>query len=188
MKQEKHIQILVIVSSFIFLVVSFSGCTSNQSTNETDTQLGGTWVGNVQMPLFGRNGNASVSEITFSGNAMEMTLNSEQGTFTTTYTYSINGATLVLQPQFNGRGGFPGPQPNNSTPQGNWTRPPTNETGSINGTRPYNGTRPGNWTRPENVTGNPGGRQPSMSISFTYSVNGDHTILYLNGAAFNKVQ
>ena len=49
---------------------------------------------------------------------MEMTLNSEQGTFTTTYTYSINGATLVLQPQFNGRGGFPGPQPNNGTHQG----------------------------------------------------------------------
>jgi hypothetical protein len=188
MKQEKYTKALVIVSSFIFLVVCFSGCTSNQNTNGNENVFSGTWVGTVEMPLFGRNGNASASEITFSGNAMEMTLNSEQGTFTTTYTYSINGATLVLQPQFNGRGGFPGPQPNNSTPQGNWTRPPTNETWPINETRPYNGTRPGNWTRPENRTWNPGGGRPSLSISFTYSINEDRTVLYLNGAEFRKVQ
>jgi hypothetical protein len=181
MKQENYSKALVIVSSFIFLVVCFSGCTSNQNTNGNGNIFSGTWVGNVEMPLFGRNGNASVSEITFFGNTMEMTLNSEQGTFTTTYTYSINGATLVLEPQFNDRGGFPGRQPNNSTLPGNWTRPPMNETW------PINGTRPGNWTRPENGTWNPSGGRPSMSISFTYSVNDDDTILYLNGAEFRKV-
>jgi hypothetical protein len=182
MKQEKFTKVLVIVSSFIFLVVYFSGCTSNQNTNGNGNIFSGTWVGNVEMPLFGRNGNASVSEITFSGNTVEMTLSSEQRTFTANYTYSINGATLVLEPQFNGRGGFPGRQPNNSTPSTNWIRPPTNETW------PINGTRPGNWTRPENGTWNPGGGRLSLSISFTYSVNEDGTVLYLNGAEFRKVQ
>jgi hypothetical protein len=181
MKQEKYTKALVIVSSFIFLVVCFSGCTSNQNTNENENTISGTWVGNVQMPLFGRTGNATISKITFSGNAVEMTLNSEQGTFTANYSYFINGASLVLESQFNGRGGFPGRQPNNSTLPGNWTRPPMNETW------PINGTRPGNWTRPENGTWNPGGARPSMSISFTYSANEDGTVLYLNGAEFRKV-
>ncbi len=162
MKQENYTKALVIVSSFIFLIVCFSGCTSNQNTNENENTFSGTWIGNVQMPLFGRAGNATISQLTFSGNTVEMTLDSEQGTFTTTYTYSMNGTTLVLEPQFNGRGGFPGQQP-------------------------YNGTRPGNWTMPENGTWNPGGGRPSMSISFTYSVNEDYTVLHLNGAEFRKI-
>jgi hypothetical protein len=187
MKQEKYSQALVIVSSFFFLIVCFSGCTSNKNTNKNENILSGTWVGNVQTTQFGRTGNATVSKITFSGNTVEMTENSGQRTFTTNYTYIINGSSLVFEPQFNGRNGFSGGQPYNGTRSGNWTSPPTNETGSINGTRLYNRTRPGNWTRPENGTGNPGGRQPSMSISFTYSVNEDHTILYLNGAEFRKI-
>jgi hypothetical protein len=187
MKQQNYTKALVILSSFIFLIVCFSGCTSNQNTNENENTFSGTWVGIVQMPLFGRYGNVSVSKITFSGNIAELTLNSGQGTFTENYTYSISGATLVLNPQFNGRDGFPGRQPNNSTVPGNWTRPPSNETWPTNGTRPYNSTRPGNWTRPENGTWNPGGGQPSMSISFTYSVNEDYTVLYLNGAEFRKI-
>jgi hypothetical protein len=187
MKQENYTQGLVIAVVFFSLVVCFSGCTSNQKTNETRTQLSGTWVGNVEMPLFGRNVNASVSKIAFSGNKVEMTLNSEQGTFTANYSYSINGSTLVLEPQFNGRGGFPGRQPNNSTLPGNWTRSPSNETWPTNVTYSYNGTRPGNWTRPENGTWNPRGGQPSMSLSFTYSINEGYTVLYLNGAEFRKI-
>jgi hypothetical protein len=188
MKQENYSKALVIVFSFIFLVVCFSGCTSNQNSNENENAFIGSWVGNVQIPLFGRNGNASVSKITFSGNNVEMTLNSEQGTFTENFTCSINGSTLVLDPQFNYRGGFPGRQSNNSTPPGNWTRPPTNETWPVNGTRPSNGTRPWNWTRPGNGTWNPGGARPSMSISFTFRINEDGTVLYLNGAEFRKIQ
>ena len=187
MDQEKYTQTLVIISSFFFLVVCFSGCTSNQNTNKNENTLSGTWVGNVQMTQFGRTGNATVSKITFSGNTAEMTLNTGQGAFTTNYTYTINGSSLVFKPQFNGRGGFPGGQPYNGTRPGNWTRPPTNGTGLINGTRPYNGTRPGNLTRPGNGTGNPGGGRSSMSISFTYSVNEGHTVLYLNSAEFRKI-
>ena len=187
MKQQNYTKALVILSSFIFLIVCFSGCTSNQKTNETRTQLSGTWVGNVEMPLFGRSGNASVSKLSFSGNSVEMTLNSEQRTFTVNYSYSLNGSMLVLEPQFNDRGGFPGRPQNNSKQPGNWTRPPSNETWPTNGTRPYNGTRPGNWIRSENGTWNPGGGQPSMSVSFTYSFNEEYTVLYLNGAEFRKI-
>ena len=189
MKQEKYsLALLGITVALFFVLVIICGCTSNQKTNETRTQLSGTWVGNVDMPLFGRSGNASVSMLVFSGNSVEMTLNSEQGTFTANYSYSLNGLTLVLEPQFNGRDGFPGRQLNNSTVPGNWTRPPSNETWPTNGTHPYNATRPGNWTRPENGTWNPGGGQQPMPMSFTYSLNEERTILYLNGAEFRKVQ
>jgi hypothetical protein len=187
MKQEHFTQPLVITVVLLFLVVCFSGCTSNQSTNQSDNIFTGSWVGNVPMPLFGRNGNASISMITFSGDAVEMMVNSEQGTFTTNYTYSLNGTTLVLEPQFNGRGGLPGQQPFNGTRTWNWTRPPMNQTGPINGTYPFNGTRPTNWTRPMNGTLNPGTERPSMSVSFIYSVNEDHTVLYLNGAEFRRI-
>jgi hypothetical protein len=188
MRQEHVTQALVITIVLLFLVICFSGCTSNQSTNQNDNNIfTGTWIGNVPMPLFGRNGNASISKIMFSGDTVEMTVSSEQVTFTTNYTYSLDGTTLVLEPQFNGRGGFPGQQPFNGTRPGNWTRPPVNESGLINGTYPYNGTRPTNWTRPMmNGTLNTGIGRPSMTISFTYSVNQDHTVLYLNGAEFRR--
>jgi hypothetical protein len=186
MKQENYTKALVIVFSFLFLIVCLSGCTSNQNTNENT--LSGIWIGNVQLPAFSRIGNTTVSKIMFSGDTVEMTLNSDLGTFTTNYTYSINGATLVLEPQFTGRSGFPGRPRNNGTSPGNWTRPSTNETWPINGTIPYNDTRPGNWTRPENETGNPGVGSRSLSISFTYSLNEDRTVLYLNGAEFRKMQ
>jgi hypothetical protein len=186
MKIEKNKQALVSIFVIMFLAVCFSGCTSNQNTSD-ENLLSGIWVGNLEMPSFGRNTTTSVSEITFSGNTVEMTLNTAQGTYTTNYTYSINGATLVLTPQFNGRGTFPGRQPYNGTQPGNWTRPQNNGTWS-NGTFPGNGTRPGNWTNPGNRTGFPGGGQPRMSVSFTYNLNDDHTILYLNGAEFRKTQ
>jgi hypothetical protein len=188
MKQEKHVQtVLGFTVGFIVILVSISGCTSNQNTKETISQLSGTWVGNVEIPMSGGRGNTSISQITFESNIAELTLGSTQGSFTMNYTFTENGNTLVLEPNFSDRGGFPGQQPYNGTRPGNWTRPPMNETMPINGTRPYNGTQPGNWTRPENGTGNPGGGRPSMSISFTYSVNGDHTVLYLNGAEFRKI-
>ncbi len=187
-KKEKHIQALLgITAVFIVILVSISGCTSNQNTNETITQLSGTWMGNVEMSMFGSGGNASVSQITFTSNTAELTMDSSQRSFTINYTYIVNGNTIVLKPKFGNRGGFPGQPPQNGTfPWNNTTRPPMNETWP-NGTQPSNWSRPGNWTGPMNRTGNPGGTQPSMSITFTYSVNEDHTVLYLNGAEFRKI-
>jgi hypothetical protein len=174
------------------MLVSLSGCTTNQgaqNTNGTITQLSGTWVGSLEMPMLGGNGNTSISQITFTGNTAEMTLESTQGSFPMNYTYTLNGSTLVLEPNFGARGGFPRQPAQNGTRNWNGTaRPPINETWPVNGSQPYNGTRSSNWTRPGNGTWNPGGGQRSLSVSFTFSMNEDYSILLLNGATFRKVQ
>jgi hypothetical protein len=189
LKQVKYTQVISVTVGFIVILVSLCGCTSNQNTNETKTQLSGTWAGNVEIPMSGGITNASVTQITFTTNTAELTLKNTQGSSTMNYTFTINGNTLVLQPTFSDIRGFPGQPPQNGTrPWNDTTRPPMNETWLTNGTRPENGTRPGNWTRPENGTWNPGGGQQPMSMSFTYSLNEEHTVLYLNGAEFRKVQ
>jgi len=196
MKQEKYAQILGLTIGFMIILVSLSGCTSNQNTKETKTQLSGTWVGNVEIPTSGGMMNTSVTQITFTSNTAELTLKNTQGSFTMNYTFTANGNTLVLQPTFSDIRGFPGQPPQNGTrPWNDTTRPPMNETWptnstppSMNRTIPPNGTRPGNFTRPENGTWNPGGGQQPMSMSFTYSLNEEHTVLCLNGAEFRKVQ
>jgi ABC-type uncharacterized transport system YnjBCD ATPase subunit len=127
--------------------------------------------------------NTSVSQITFSSNTTKLTLKRTQGSSTMNCTFTLNGNTLVLQLTFSNMGGFPGqPLQNGTRPWNDTVRPPMNET------CPINHTRPGNWTRPDNGTWNPGGRQRPMSISFTYSLNEEHTVLYLNGVEFRKVQ
>ena len=196
LKQEKYAQILGLTIGFMIILVSLSGCTSNQNTKETKTQLSGTWVGNVEIPTSGGMMNTSVTQITFTSNTAELTLKNTQGSFTMNYTFTANGNTLVLQPTFSDIRGYPGQPPQNGTrPWNDTTRPPMNGTWptnstppSMNRTIPPNGTRPGNFTRPENGTWNPGGGQQPMSMSFTYSLNEEHTVLYLNGAEFRKVQ
>ena len=196
MNQEKYAQILGVTVGIIVILVSLCGCTSNQNTNETKTQLSGTWVGNVEIPMSDGKMNTSVTQITFTSNTAKLTLKRTQGSFTMNYTFTVNGNTLVLQPTFSNIGGFPGQPPQNGTrPWNDTIRPPMNETWPTNSTRPpmndtwpINGTRPGNWTRPGNGTWNPGGEQLTVSMSFTYSLNEEQTILYLNGAEFRKVQ
>ena len=196
MKQEKYAQVLGVTVGIIVILVSLCGCTSNQNTNETKTQLSGTWVGTVEIPMSGGMMNTSLTQITFTSNTAELTLKNTQRSSTMNYTFTVNGNTLVLQPTFNNMGGFPGQPPQNGTrPWNDTARPPMNGTFPTNGTRPpmngtlpLNSTRPGNFTRPENGTWNPGGGQQPMSMSFTYSLNEEHTLLYLNGAEFRKVQ
>lgn len=187
MSKEKNVRdVLGVMTLCLAVLLSISGCTSLQTTQKGITQLSGTWVGNVTLPLFGGRGNSSISQITFTDNTAEVTLTNAQGSFTAYYNYTVNGSTLVLIPTFTGRGGFPGQMSRNGTGPWNGTWPPTNGTRPTNNSRPGNHTRPGNWTRPENGTWNPG--QRSMSISFTYRLNEDQTILYLNGAEFRKAQ
>jgi hypothetical protein len=183
LKQEKYAQTLGLTVGLIVILVSTSGCISNQNTNEMKTQLSGTWVGNVEIPMSGGIMNTSVTQIKIMNNTAELTLKSIQGSSIMNCTFTVNGNTLVLQPTFSNVGVFPGQPPQNSSrPWNDTTRPP------MNGTLPPNGTRPGNWTRPENETWNPGGRQQLMPLSFTYSLNEERNILHLNGAAFRKVQ
>ena len=192
MKKEKYSQALMIMMIGIVILVSLSGCTSNQNTNGNN--LSGTWVGSVGMSMFGGQNNSSVSQIMFTDDKAEITSKSDRGTFTMEYTYSVNGDVLVFEPKFTNRNGFPGGQSNNGSlpPNGtgpwNGSRPPSNGTWAPNGTRPDNSTWPSNRTRPNNGTWNPGNGRPSMSVSFTYSFNEEYTILYLNGATFKKVQ
>jgi hypothetical protein len=177
MNQEKYAQILGVTVGCIVILVGLCGCTSNQNTNETKTQLSGTWVGNVEIPMSGGMMNSSVSQITFTSNTAKLTLKRTQGSFTMNYTFIVDGNTLVLQPIFSNIGGFPGQPPQNGTrPWNDTTQPP------MNGTLPTNGTRPGN------ETWNPGGGQQPMSMSFTYGLNEKQTVLYLNGTEFRKVQ
>jgi hypothetical protein len=187
------------LSSILFLaVVSLSGCTTNQTadqnTNDDVNALLGTWVGVVQMPMFGSEGNASISQITFRSNTAEVTVGGTQGSYTINYTYTMNGNTIVLQPTFNERGGFPGGQPFNGTVPSDGTRPPWNGTWSQNGTFPGNGTLPPNGTRPpgngtwpQNGTQLSGNQRPSASISFTYRFNDDDMVIYLNESRFTRI-
>ena len=180
MKEEKISQALVIMMIGIVTIVGLSGCTSNQSTNGKST-LSGTFVGNAEISMFGgMGGTTTLTQITFHNNIAELVQNSQRGTFSMNYTYSINENTLVLEPTFTG--GFPGGQLGNGSRPWNGTRPPTN------GTWPGNGTRPSNWTRPDNGTWQPGNGRPSMSITFEYYANEDYTSISLNEAVFNKVQ
>jgi hypothetical protein len=183
-KKEHHTQAIVgMITVCIVLLINISGCTSKQNTNESNMDLSGTWVGNVNMPMFTGRGNASISQITFANNNAEITLESNQGSFSVNYTFTMNGNTLLLGPTFHNRSGFPGqPSQNRTQPWNDTVRPPMNETW------PTNGTRPGNWTRPQNGTWNSGVGRPELSISFSYSFNENHTVLYLNGAAFNKIK
>jgi hypothetical protein len=189
MGQEKNPYVMLGVTAVcLVILISISGCTSSQNMDKTSTQLSGTWVGDVALSMSGGRGNTSISQITFMSTIAEVTLMSVQGSFTMNYNYTVNGNTLVLEPTFTNRGGFPGQTPQNGTrPWNNTSQPPMNETWPFNGTGPGNGTRPWNWTRPENGTWNPSGGQRSLSISFSYRFNEEHTILYLNGAEFRKV-
>jgi hypothetical protein len=198
MNQKKNVQLLSAGVLIFCILISLSGCTTNQiakqNTNGNENTLLGTWVGTLQMQMFGGGSNVSVTQITFTNNAAELTLGSAQGSFIMNYSYSVNGNTLVLQPTFNNRGGFPGGQSFNGTMPPNGTRPPGNGTWPQNGTMPKNGTWPANGTRPpgnetwpQNGTQPPGNQQPPASISFTYRFNDDDTMLYLNETQFTRI-
>ena len=190
MHQKKTImQFLTISIIVVFVAVCLSGCTTNQTSTSNTNKLIGAWSGTMQMSMFGGNGNVSVSEVTFNDSDVKLTMESERGSYTMSYAYTVNGYTLVLEPLGLGRGGFPGGFPGNGTYPGNgqWngTRPPINGTWPSNGTRP-NGSWPSNGTRSSNGTRFPGGGR--QQLSFEYSFNEENTVLYLNGAEFVKIQ
>jgi len=200
MGQRKTSVHVLATSVVLFLaLVSLSGCTTTQTANQNTigniNKLTGTWTGNVEMSMVREGNNTSISQLIFNDTRVEATLLSERGSYTMNYTYVVDGETLVLHPDFTSGGGpyggrqpYNGTQPWNETGQWNGTRPPGNSTWPSNGTRPYNGSWPSNWTRPGNGTQSPGNRRSFMEISFTYSLDEQHNILYLNGSPFTKVQ
>lgn len=178
MKKKNINKQMLVIGIVIFLaVVSLSGCTTNQNTGSTTSNVLekfiGTWTGNKETSMLGGRGNVSITQLTFTENITEETLTSNERTFTMNYTYSVQGNKLILEPKFTGGGRFSGGQ-------------------SYNRTRQYNVTRPnGTWnsTRLPPGSGQPsGGQRPSMSISFDYSFNEGYTVLYLDGSQFTKIQ
>ncbi len=191
MKQKTR-DILVLTSSgFIFLaLVNLCGCTTNQNKNiNSDANwLLGSWVGTLQIPLFGGDDNTFVSEITFSSDHAEMILTNGNRTFSMNYTYLINDNSLVLTPIMPERGRFPDRRPLNGTFPPNGTRASGNETQPSgdrmwlpNNTDPYNGTWPSNRTHP------PGDNQGLMTLTFLYAFDEENKVLFLNTAHFTKV-
>lgn len=145
------IELLSVSAALVLSLVSLSGCTSNQTANQTTNSntdaLLGTWVGHAKMSGSGMMNNTTVSQLIFRDNGVELTLESQRGSFTMNCSYNFTADTLVLQPMFSGRNGlfgshqpFNGTRPGNRTRQWNGTRPPGNGTWSPNGTRPYNGS------------------------------------------------
>jgi hypothetical protein len=188
MRQKNANKLTPIICVTIFLsIVSLSGCVDNQNTGvEYQSKFFGTWTGTLEIPMFGGGNNSNITQIMFMENIVAATLSSEQGSFTMNYTYSVEGDMLVLEPNFDRRGGAPnGQSPDAQFPNGprQWagTQPP-NGTWSPNDTWSPNGTGPPNNGQP------PGGERPSMSISFIYSFNEENSILFLNGTQFIKVK
>jgi hypothetical protein len=198
MNRKTQIRQLLICSCILLLIaVCFSGCTTNQSTklnvNGDSTSFQGTWVGSIQMPMFGGDSTSSMTQIIFESNTAELTIKNPQRTTTMNTTFTVNGNTLLFQPSMNNRSGFPGGQPFNGTLPPDGPRPPGNGTFQQDGTFPGNGTSPlnrppsGNWTGQHNWSQPPGDQQPSLSISFTYRFNENKTVLYLNDSEFIRI-
>lgn len=182
-------QVVSLVILVFLITIGLSGCTSNQNSNEAAALLSGTWAGDGGLSLSEEPMNSSVTQLSFDGSQVQITMESERGTFNMTYTYTITADLLVFEPSFSRRGGFPGSHP------GNWTMPP-------NGTRPWNGTQPpmnGSWapngTHPTNQTWPSNRTQPPfggaggslMTVSFHYRFDEQQTVLYLNDSPFTKV-
>lgn len=198
MYQKTKIVHALSLGCILIAIVGLSGCTTNQTTTkDTNTDVSsllGTWVGAVQMQMAGGWGNTSVSQITFTSNTAQLTLSGIQESMVMNCTYTTKGNSLVLQRIFDDRGGLPAGQPFNGTLPSNRTHPPgngtwpQNETFPGNQTLPLNGTHlPGNWTEPQNWSSPPMNQRPAESISFTYRLNEDGTILYLNDSRFTRI-
>jgi hypothetical protein len=197
-QKKNMIEVLSVCGALLLSLVSFSGCTSNQTANQTTNSnsdvLLGTWVGTMKPVGSGFGNNTTLSQMTFRNDGVELMLVSQRGSFSMNYSYTFTTSTLVLQPVYSGRNGsfggrqpFNGSRPWNESRPWNGTRPPENGTWPPNGTRPYNGSWPSNWTRSGNQTV-PEERRGFMQITFTYTYDEQTRTLYLNGSPFTKVR
>lgn len=92
----------------IFIIAVFlSGCTENNNSNDEATlsKFIGTWVGNLVSTFKERTVN--VTGLAFIENTVDVTMISDRGTQTMTYTYAVEGDKLVLEAKFD-NGGPPG--------------------------------------------------------------------------------
>lgn len=197
-KQIKNLQIYFINAVILLGIIGLSGCTSYQNgdknTDETLNAFLGTWVGSLQMSVFGAGDNVMISQIAFRSNRSEMLLTNGNRTFRMNYTYSVTSDTIVLTPILNNRNGlgrrdpFNGTLPPNGTKfPGNWTLPPNGTQPPGNRTWPPNGTFPNNNSWPLNGTQPPRNNQLPMTLSLRYYFNEEKTVLTLNAMQYTKL-
>jgi len=164
-----------------FIIICLSGCENTQNTNADTSKFIGTWIGNLEISMFGSQGNSTITQLTFIDNEATAVMTSSLGSRTMNYTYALQGSNLILAPKFGDFGGHQG-----GRPPFNGTQPPGNHSWPINGSQPWNGSRPpynGSWQSGQQ----PGGGRFSMNISLTYQFNEDNTVVYLNESEFSKI-
>jgi hypothetical protein len=96
------------------MTIFLSGCTESSNSND-ETVLSnfvGTWTGNLVSTFKGRT--ANITGLTFIENTVNVTINSDRGTNTMPYTFTVEGEKLILDAKFeNG-----GRQGNRQSPEG----------------------------------------------------------------------
>jgi hypothetical protein len=101
MKEKNVNKQVLAVGLIVFLVTVFlTGCTENNNSNDeaTSSRFIGTWVGNLVSTFKGRT--ANITKLTIIENTVDMTMISDRGTQTMTYTYEVEGYKLVLEAKF----------------------------------------------------------------------------------------
>ena len=173
-------KIFIIGILVLFSLGILCGCTENQHANIKDKFIG-TWVGTMEFSMFNLRGNTSttnftenpvnftmgpvsITELEFFEDTLYMLLITGNGTQTIPQTYSVDGDQLILSFQFTGE------RPSWRPPLNDSERPPFDRERPFDGESPFNGER------------------PPMTRSYTYSFNGNNTILYLDGSEFIKIR
>jgi hypothetical protein len=113
MNDKKGIKLVFVIGLTILLIgVLLSGCTENNNSNDDSVsdKFIGIWIGNLVSTFKGRT--ANITELTFFGNAVDVTMKSDRGTNTVIYIYNVEGDKLILEAKFD-----------NGGPQGDRQRP-----------------------------------------------------------------
>ncbi len=196
-EKTKTMLITILVGMMFFSVIHLSGCTSNQTEtqniNNSQQVYIGTWVGTLQIPMFGAGKNATMHQISFTTDSATMIVTNDNRTFSMNYSYVVNIDSLVLTPMLQSQGMFSERRPQNETSPWNGTyqpgllppngtQPPGDGFWPLNGTNPHNRTWLSNGTRPS------GENPASMTLTFLYTFDEEATVLLLDGKAFMKVQ
>jgi hypothetical protein len=115
MNNKKGIRQVFVIGLAIFLIaVLLSGCTENNNSNDeaVSDKFIATWIGNLVSTFKGHT--ANITELTFLGNTVDVTMKSDRGTNTMTYIYNVEGDKLILEAKFDNGG----PQGDRQPPEG----------------------------------------------------------------------
>jgi hypothetical protein len=97
-------KIIFVIGLTIFLIPVFSGCTENNNSNDQAVigNFAGTWTGHLVSAFKERTVN--VTGLAFNGETVDITMISDRGTQTMTYSLNVEGDKLVLEAIFDNEG------------------------------------------------------------------------------------